>query len=287
MRAVHLLVLGLVGLTWPIQFALADADADADADAEREALVYRELSAAHCLATRLPGCCAGIVERQRIHCELRDERYSGESLEVTFAGNLRPDQQAAIAEMLGHDVGVLCAPTAFGKTVAAAAMIATRGVNTLVLVYRTELLKQWQERLRAFLCLDKGAIGTIGGGKTRPTGKIDIAVMQSLSRQGKVNPLVENYGHVIVDDNFAGSETGRTSVRPQGARHGRRASMPPCRCGVIRRHSGAHQGEIRARPHRHADPSRRPATDHLYAWMHSTGSTQNGWLDVMRCHRLD
>lgn len=43
-------------------------------------------------------------------------------------------------------------------------------------------------------------IGTIGGGKAKPTGKIDIAVMQSLSRQGEVNPLVERYGHVIVDE---------------------------------------------------------------------------------------
>jgi superfamily II DNA or RNA helicase len=29
---------------------------------------------------------------------------------------------------------------------------------------------------------------------------IDIAVMQSVSRQGEINPLVENYGHVIVDE---------------------------------------------------------------------------------------
>ena len=43
-------------------------------------------------------------------------------------------------------------------------------------------------------------VGAIGGGKSKPTGKIDIAVMQSLSRQGEVNPLVENYGHVIVDE---------------------------------------------------------------------------------------
>jgi hypothetical protein len=135
-----------------------------------------------------------------IHCELRDERYGGEPLDVAFAGKLRPDQQSAVAEMLSHDVGVLCAPTAFGKTVIAAAMIASRGVNTLVLVHRTELLKQWQERLRTFLCLDKSAIGTIGGGKAKPTGKIDIAVIQSLSRQGEVNPLVESYGHVIVDE---------------------------------------------------------------------------------------
>jgi superfamily II DNA or RNA helicase len=43
-------------------------------------------------------------------------------------------------------------------------------------------------------------VGTIGGGKAKPTGKIDIAVMQSVSRQGEVNPLVENYGHVIIDE---------------------------------------------------------------------------------------
>lgn len=62
------------------------------------------------------------------------------------------------------------------------------------------MLKQWQERLQTFLALGKGDIGTIGGGKTKPTGKIDIAVMQSLSRQGEVNPLVETYGHVIIDE---------------------------------------------------------------------------------------
>lgn len=79
-------------------------------------------------------------------------------------------------------------------------MIARRGVNTLVLVHRTELLKQWQERLQAFLGVGKGIVGTIGGGKAKPTGKIDIAVMQSVSRQGEVNPLVESYGQVIVDE---------------------------------------------------------------------------------------
>jgi superfamily II DNA or RNA helicase len=135
-----------------------------------------------------------------VACDLRDERFSGEPIEVVFVGTLRLDQEAAVSGMLHHDAGVLCAPTAFGKTVTAAAMIARRGVNTLVLVHRTELLKQWQERLQAFLGVGKGLVGTIGGGKAKPTGKIDIAVMQSLSRQGEVNPLVENYGQVIVDE---------------------------------------------------------------------------------------
>lgn len=141
-----------------------------------------------------------LLRENGIRCDLSDERFAGEPLDVEFIGTLRLDQEAAVAATLNHDVGVLCAPTAFGKTVTAAAMIARRGVNTLVLVHRTELLKQWQERLQTFLGVSKGVVGTIGGGKTKPTCKIDIAVMQSLSRKGEVNSLVENYGHVIIDE---------------------------------------------------------------------------------------
>ena len=141
-----------------------------------------------------------LLKENDIRCNLLDERFEGQLIDVTFAGTLREDQETAVAEMLRHHTGVLCAPTAFGKTVAAAALIASRGINTLILVHRTELLKQWQERLYSFLDVGKGVVGTIGGGKIKPTGKIDIAVMQSLSRQGEINPLVENYGQVIVDE---------------------------------------------------------------------------------------
>lgn len=149
------------------------------------------------------GCLDAALELLRdngITCDLSDERFAGEAINVAFTGVLRLDQEIAVSAMLHHDVGVLSAPTAFGKTVTAAAMIARREVNTLVLVHRTELLKQWQERLQTFLGVNKGVIGCIGGGKFKPTGKIDIAVMQSLSRKGEVNPLVENYGQVIVDE---------------------------------------------------------------------------------------
>lgn len=149
------------------------------------------------------GCLDAAMDLLRdngIACDLHDERFEGEPTDIPFVGTLRLDQETAVAAMLHHDAGVLCAPTAFGKTVTAAAMIARRGVNTLVLVHRTELLKQWQERLQAFLGVGKGVVGTIGGGKAKPTGKIDIAVMQSVSRKGEVNSLVENYGQVIVDE---------------------------------------------------------------------------------------
>ena len=98
-------------------------------------------------------------------------------------------------------MGVLCAPTAFGKTVIAAAVIARRKVSTLILVHRTELLRQWLERLTAFLDLPKEALGVIGGGKKKPTGKIDIAVMQSLARREDLAEFLDGYyGQVIVDE---------------------------------------------------------------------------------------
>jgi superfamily II DNA or RNA helicase len=141
-----------------------------------------------------------LLQRNRVRCDIHDERTNGTPVDVEFAGTLRPDQEDAVAAMLPHDIGVLCAPTASGKTVTGAAIIARRRVNTLILVHRTELLRQWQVRLNAFLDIEQGVVGTIGGGKRKPTGKIDIAVMQSLSRKGEVDALVEGYGQVIVDE---------------------------------------------------------------------------------------
>lgn len=141
-----------------------------------------------------------LLDENAIGLDLVDERFAGDSLSLKFAGQLRPDQEKAVKAMLAHDTGVLCAPTAFGKTVTAAVIIARRGISTLILVHRTELLKQWQERLRTFLNLDKGDLGTIGAGKRKPSGKIDIAVMQSLTRKGEVSDLIGQYGHIVVDE---------------------------------------------------------------------------------------
>ncbi|WP_448228648.1 TOTE conflict system archaeo-eukaryotic primase domain-containing protein [Pseudoxanthomonas mexicana] len=189
-----------------------------------------------------------------IACDLKDERFSGTSLAVAFVGTLRIDQETAVSAILQHDAGVLCAPTAFGKTVTAAAMVARRGVNTLVLVHRTELLKQWQERLQAFLGVGKGVVGTIGGGKARPTGRIDIAVMQSLSRQGEVNPLVEDYGQIIVDEcHHVGAVSFDAILKQAKAKYVLGLTATPIRrdgqqpiifmqCGPIRHTAATHAG---------------------------------------------
>ncbi len=141
-----------------------------------------------------------LLHENGIACDLRDERVHGQPLEVELRwysaygpggcrlGDATSRCRCAVrADCLRQD-SLRCRDDRSSRC------------NTLVLVHRTELLKQWQERLQVFLALEKGVVGVIGGGKARPTGKIDIAVMQSLSRQGEVNPLVENYGQVIVDE---------------------------------------------------------------------------------------
>jgi superfamily II DNA or RNA helicase len=142
----------------------------------------------------------GLLQENDIRPELQDERLAGRKVTAKFTGTLRKDQKAAVREMLKHEVGVLCAPTAFGKTVTAASLIARRKVSTLVLVHRIELLRQWQERLTGFLELPKGSLGVIGGGKKKVSGKIDIAVMQSLSRREDLGELLDQYGQIIIDE---------------------------------------------------------------------------------------
>jgi len=124
------------------------------------------------------------------------------TLQLTQEGQKRCDFAAGVFvnALLPHDIGVLAATTAFGKTVVAARMIAERGVNVLVLVHRRQLMDQWIERLGAFLNTAPGMIGKIGGGKRKPSGLIDIALIQSLVRRGEVDDIVGDYGHLIVDE---------------------------------------------------------------------------------------
>ncbi|HEX5680557.1 MAG TPA: DEAD/DEAH box helicase family protein, partial [Desulfobacterales bacterium] len=132
---------------------------------------------------------------------IRDERYSGTPLTVSFQGKLRDEQELAAAAMAAHDTGILAATTAFGKTVIGAWLIAHRAVNTLVVVHRRQLMDQWVERLSSFLSLSPKAIGRIGGGNTKkPTGILDVAIIQSLVRKSVVDDLVGEYGHLIFDE---------------------------------------------------------------------------------------
>ena len=131
---------------------------------------------------------------------IQDRRNSGRSVRVGFTGTLNHRQKQARDALLKHDTGILAATTGFGKTVVATSVIAERQTNTLILVHRRELLEQWMAQLSAFLDIEPGHIGQIGGGKRKATGVIDVAIIQSLCRKGTVDERVADYGQVIVDE---------------------------------------------------------------------------------------
>lgn len=139
-------------------------------------------------------------EELGVNVTLHDKRHPGDSIKVNFTGSLREKQKQAARSILEHETGVLAATTAFGKTVTAVYVIAERNVNTLVLVHNRELLDQWLAQLNEFLDVTSNEIGQIRGGRKKPTGVIDVAMIQSLSRKGTVEDLVGDYGHVVVDE---------------------------------------------------------------------------------------
>ena len=128
----------------------------------------------------------------------KDLRFPGTPINATFAGKLSSDQLLAGTALLKHDNGILSATTAFGKTVVAIWMIAQRLTNTLIIVHRRQLMNQWVERLKCFL--QEPEIGQVGGGIDKRTGKIDVAIIQSLTHKHSVKELVKDYGMVIVDE---------------------------------------------------------------------------------------
>lgn len=157
------------------------------------------------------------LTKHGVDVQFIDRTNGGRKIKVSFNGTLRPEQAGALDELMNFDTGILSGTTAFGKTVVALKMIAERKVNTLILVDKVSLLSQWKEKLSEFLsikeqkndinCAGKkkakkreSLIGQLGAGKNTLGGIVDIAVMQSLSRQGEVKECVKNYGMIIADE---------------------------------------------------------------------------------------
>lgn len=125
---------------------------------------------------------------------IEDKTNPGQKIEVEFKGSLYEEQQRAIESLEAHRCGTLYATTAFGKTVTAAALIAQKKINTLILVHTKALLDQWRERLEEYLSTDfrpeqqpKGRgrrkkfqqFGALSSRENTLNGKIDIALLQS------------------------------------------------------------------------------------------------------------
>ncbi|MGD6777000.1 TOTE conflict system archaeo-eukaryotic primase domain-containing protein [Sutcliffiella horikoshii] len=141
-----------------------------------------------------------LLKESGIDTAFKDSAYAGEPLEVSFKGQLTSQQIDAVSQLTQHDCGVLSATTGFGKTVAAAALIAERKVNTLIIVDKIQLQQQWVSQLKSFLELENDDVGAVGGGKKKVTGKIDVVTLQSLAHKGEVKSFITQYGQIIVDE---------------------------------------------------------------------------------------
>ena len=146
---------------------------------------------------------------------ITDKTNHGNKIPVSFQGEEREEQLEAINALLPYTNGILHATTAFGKTVTAAAIIARKKVNTLILVHSKALLKQWHDRLTEFLNIDYpkheeknkrgrrkvfSPIGCFDSSGNTLHGIIDIALIQSCLDEDGVKPFVQDYGMVIVDE---------------------------------------------------------------------------------------
>jgi len=135
-----------------------------------------------------------------IKAEISDKSFSGTEHKITFRGQLSAVQAEAVSKILSYNRGILVAPSGSGKTVVGISVIASRGVNTLILVNRRPLMEQWRNQLASFVDIDPAKIGQIGGGKDKRTGVLDVAMLQSLFKNKQVSDFVAEYGHVIVDE---------------------------------------------------------------------------------------
>lgn len=136
----------------------------------------------------------------------RDESDDGAMLDAAacvFVGKLRttPPQVEAVDAIVGKlDTGgcasaLLQFPCGYGKTTCAAAVISRVRRRTLVLVGRTCLLTQWEERIRQFL--PDLTVGTWQGNKAPAGEDVVIAMIQTLESR---KPKIEGYGLVVLDE---------------------------------------------------------------------------------------
>ena len=159
-----------------------------------------------------------------IRYKIEDKRTQGRELNISFKGELRESQIPAAETMLENETGILHAATAFGKTVVCCDMIARRGISTLILVDRADLMNQWIKRLDEFLDIDeelpeyqtktgrtrkrKSLIGNLQGVHDTLTGIVDVAMIRSLKKKDGFHPMLKEYAQVYFDEcHHAASES--------------------------------------------------------------------------------
>jgi superfamily II DNA or RNA helicase len=140
---------------------------------------------------------AALVTEVGSKLDIADDRPVADAQRFEFAGTLTPTQSSALEALKMHELGVLVAPPGAGKTVIGCALVAYHGVPALILCDRKPLLDQWRGQVHSLLGIKTGQLGA---GRTKLSGVIDLASLQTLARREDLADLLAGYGLVVVDE---------------------------------------------------------------------------------------
>ncbi|MBK5215061.1 MAG: DEAD/DEAH box helicase [Flavobacteriaceae bacterium] len=147
----------------------------------------------------------------QIEFEFIDERDQKPIIPFSFNATLRTHQTQVIEKISIKDYGVIVSPPGSGKTVIGLKIIAEKRQPALIIVHRKHLLKQWAERVEAFLGIPKKDIGIIGQGKAKIGKQVTVATIQSLPKQ--IESIQNHFGTIIVDEcHHIPAETFRNTI---------------------------------------------------------------------------
>ena len=127
----------------------------------------------------------------------------GQTIQLPFTGSLFPYQEGIIRTYLSHvgdsGGGLLDVEPGKGKTVMALNIISQLKRKTLVVVHKSFLMNQWEERIHTFLPSAK--VGKIQGDCIDVEGKdIVLGMLQSLSSKVYPDDMWDSFGLCVFDE---------------------------------------------------------------------------------------
>ena len=136
-----------------------------------------------------------------IDFEIIDERIVV-PLTINFTPiiTLTPFQNKAVTDLSVFSQGILVSPTGSGKTYIGLDMIRIKKQNTLILMGRDLLLKQWKTAIKDYLGREM-PIGEISGSR-KEIKPVTLAMIQSLSNfdDNKFKDLNKRFGMILVEE---------------------------------------------------------------------------------------
>lgn len=142
-----------------------------------------------------------LIKKSGKEFEIIDNRAISHSLflgAIPKPEHLRDDQKTAVKNILENTQGIINANPGRGKTVIALAAIRLAAQNSLIIVDKLNIARQWQERTMEHLGINAGIIGDNEWNEHA----ITIASIKTLwSRRDEIDPFWwDKWGMLIVDE---------------------------------------------------------------------------------------